>query len=347
LHHSVPFIALDLITEEMRLLLSRQSPFVDSIFHLLLSLVCGEIFSGGYLRMTKRKLLFAALVFAFGVLSFAAQAQQAVHAKPQVKERDRQVKLEGQGNFRDLGGYRTTDGRTVKWGLLYRAGQLNKLTDADISKLKEINIRTVVDLRGASEAETRGKDRLPEGVRSVSLPIDTGSLPKEEKTDTAPGGSSPARTDFMLQATRSIMVNRTDVYSALIRELADAKNRPFVFHCTAGKDRTGVGAAVILSLLAVPWETVRDDYLLSNFYRKEENERDLKSMREDIAKKQGIPPEQVDMTMYEAMFLVKREYIEAAHDEVIRRYGSMDSYLRKGLGISDEVINKLRNELLE
>jgi protein-tyrosine phosphatase len=314
--------------------------FMDSIFHLLSAWVCGEIFLGGYMHMIRRRLLFASLLLALGVPLFAAPAQQA-------KERERQVKLEGQGNFRDLGGYRTADGRTVKWRLIYRAGQLNKLSDADIAKLKELNIRTVVDLRGTSEAETRGKDRLPEGVRSMSLPIDTGSLPKEEITDSAPGGSSPARTDFMLQATRSIMVNRTDVYSALIRELADAKNRPFVFHCTAGKDRTGVGAAVILSLLGVPWETVRDDYVLSNFYRKEENERDLKSMREDIAKKQGIPPEQVDMTIYEAMFLVKPEYIEAAHDEVIRRYGSMDSYLRKGLGISDEVINKLRSELLE
>jgi protein-tyrosine phosphatase len=299
------------------------------------------------MHMIGKKMLSAALVLAFVLLPFAAQAEQAAQAKQGAKERDRRVKLEGQSNFRDLGGYRTTDGHSVKWGLIYRAGQLNKLSDADVAKLKTLNIRTVVDLRGTSEAETRGKDRLPEGVRAVSLPIGTDSLPKEEKTDSTPAGASPGPTDFMLQATRSIMVNRTDVYSALIRELADAKNRPFVFHCTAGKDRTGVGAAIILSLLGVPWDTVRDDYLLSNFYRKEENERELKSMREDIAKKQGIPPEQVDMTMYEAMFLVKPEYIEAAHDGVIGKYGSMDSYLRKGLGISDEVINKLRSELLE
>jgi protein-tyrosine phosphatase len=151
----------------------------------------------------------------------------------------------------------------------------------------------------------------------------------------------------MLQATRSIMINKTDVYSALIRELADPENRPLVFHCTAGKDRAGIGAAIVLTLLGVPWETVRNDYLLSNFYRKEENERELKNIRDNIAKQKGIFPEQVDMATYEGMFLVKPEYLEAARDEVVRRYGSMDAYLRKGLGISDEMIDKLRNELLE
>jgi protein-tyrosine phosphatase len=235
----------------------------------------------------------------------------------------------------------------VKWGLIYRAGQLNKLSDADLAKLKELKIRTVVDLRGIAEAESRGKDRLPEGARSMSYPIDVTSLPKEEKEESTSTGSSADRTDFMLQATRSIMINRTDVYASLIRDLAEPQNRPLVFHCTAGKDRTGVGAAIVLSLLGVPWETVRDDYLLSNYYRRDENEKELKSIREDIAKKQGIPPEQVDMTAFEAMFLVKHEYLDTAHDEVIRRYGSMESYLRKGLGISDEMISKLRSELLE
>jgi protein-tyrosine phosphatase len=297
--------------------------------------------------MIRRKLLFISLLFAFNTAAFAYQSGQAVQEKHEIKEQERQVKLEGQANFRDLGGYSTTDGRRVKWGLIYRAGQLNKLSDADLAKLKELKIRTVVDLRGTAEAESRGKDRLPEGARSVSYPIDVTSLPKEEKEESTSTGSSAGRTDFMLQATRSIMINRTDVYASLIRDLVEPQNRPLVFHCTAGKDRTGVGAAIVLSLLGVPWETVRDDYLLSNYYRRDENEKELKSIREDIAKKQGIPPEQVDMTAFEAMFLVKPEYLDAAHDEVILRYGSMESYLRKGLGISDEMISKLRSELLE
>ena len=151
----------------------------------------------------------------------------------------------------------------------------------------------------------------------------------------------------MGQATQSIILNRTDVYAALIRELAEPPNRPLVFHCTAGKDRAGIGAAIVLTLLGVPWETVREDYVLSNYYRKDENERELKSIRDGIAGKQGIPPEKVDMTSFEAMFYVKPEYLDAARQGVIGKYGSMESYIREGLGISDEVVEKLRNELLE
>jgi protein-tyrosine phosphatase len=296
--------------------------------------------------MLRKKSFFILLLIAFSASPFACQSKQAVKELPEIKEHERQVKLDGQANFRDLGGYSTTDGRSVKWGFIYRAGQLNELSDADLSKLKELDIRTVIDLRGTSEAESRGKDRLPDGVRNMSYPIDVMSLPKEEEESIATD-SSFGRPDFMLQATRLIMIHRTDVYAALIRELAAPENRPLVFHCTAGKDRAGIGAAIVLTLLGVPWETVREDYLLSNFYRRDENEREIGKMREDIAKKQGIPAEQVDMTAYESMYLVKPEYIDAARDAVIRKYGSMESYLHQGLGISEEMISQLRNELLE
>ena len=127
--------------------------------------------------MIRRRLSFITLLFALGASTFACQSKQALKEKDAVKEHQRQIKLDGQANFRDLGGYRTTDGRSVKWGLIYRSGQLNELSDADLAKLKELDIRTVVDLRGTAEAESRGKDRLPEGVRSVGCPIDVMNLP--------------------------------------------------------------------------------------------------------------------------------------------------------------------------
>lgn len=295
----------------------------------------------------RRRFFFIFLLSVLSASPFASQTGQAIQEKHETKTHERQIKLEGQDNFRDLGGYRTTDGHTVKWGLIYRAGQISKLTDADASRLKELKIRTVVDLRGASEIETRGKDRLPEGARSISLPIDLNSLPKMENEGSASAGPSANRTDPMLQATRSIMLAKTDVYSALIRELSNPQNRPLLFHCTAGKDRAGVGAAIVLTLLGVPWETVREDYLLSNHYHRDETERGLKILRNNLAKKQGIPPEQVDMSSYESMFYVKLEYIDAAHQDVINKYGSMEAYFNKALGISKDMIKRLRKELLE
>jgi protein-tyrosine phosphatase len=289
----------------------------------------------------KSKTFICLLLLSLIAAPMTLQAQQATQLPSASEKLERQIKLEGQNNFRDLGGYRTKDGRAVKHGLIYRSGQLNKLTDADISKLEKLGIHTVIDFRGIAETEKRGKDKLPEGVHSLSLPIDFDSLPKDEE-DTSAG---PA--DFMLQATRSIMVHRTDVYATLIKELAEPENRPLVFHCTAGKDRTGVGAAIVLTLLGVPWETVREDYLLSNFYRREQNERDFAKIREYEAKRLSLPPDQVNMKPYEGLLLVKPEYIDAAHDAVIRKYGSMEAYLKKGLGISKGTIRKLRKELLE
>jgi len=291
--------------------------------------------------MIKKGLLLLGMIFALVSVHVTVALCRTAG---QVAAEERQVKLQAQPNFRDLGGYHTVDGRKVKRGLIYRSGQLSQLTDDDLLVLKKLGIRTVIDLRGPSEVESRGKDRLPEGVRNVNYPIDVANLPKEEN---APSGSISGASDYMVQATRAIMMHYTDVYAALIRELADPANRPLVFHCTAGKDRAGIGAAIILTLLGVPWETVREDYLLSNFYRREENQRELEKMRREIAQKRGIAPEEVDMTPFESMFLVKPEYLEGAREAVIRKYGSVDAYIKQGLGISEEMIKKLRDELLE
>jgi protein-tyrosine phosphatase len=120
-----------------------------------------------------------------------------------------------------------------------------------------------------------------------------------------------------------------------------------VFHCSHGIHRTGTGAAILLSILGVPWETVREDYLLSNDFRKEEVEQRLEQLRQLAAKNQGIAPAKVDMTNIYAFYILEGKYIDAALDEVIKKYGSMDNYIKEGLGISDDEIQKLKDELLE
>jgi protein-tyrosine phosphatase len=318
---------------------------------LLPSMVTGQIrrliVHGDHMVKQRRFIFFAFLLFALNTAPFWAQAKPEKQAAKETGTRERRIKLEGQPNFRDMGGYRTSDGHTVKWGLIYRSGQLSKLTDADLLILQKLNLRTVVDLRGSAEVESRGKDLLPEGVHSVSYPIDATGNGRAGNSQRAPAAAPAQNADFMLQATRTIMVNRTDVYGSLIRELAAPGNRPLAFHCTQGKDRAGIGAAIILTMLGVPWETVREDYLLTNIYRKEENEKDLKNMRDGLAQKSGVPPEQVDMSAYTPMYYVKPEYIDTARQDVIDKYGSMENYIRQGLGISDELVAQLRKELLE
>jgi protein-tyrosine phosphatase len=136
-------------------------------------------------------------------------------------------------------------------------------------------------------------------------------------------------------------------YASLLRLASDPRNHPLVFHCSHGVHRTGTATAILLSALGVPWETIRNDYLLSNVYRKDEIERRISELRDMASEKQGIPPNEVDMTNINAFYILEASYIDATLDEISRVYGSMENYLHKGLGLTDKEIEKLREALLE
>ena len=136
-------------------------------------------------------------------------------------------------------------------------------------------------------------------------------------------------------------------YASLLREIIDPNNRPLVFHCSQGVHRAGIGAALVLSALDVPWETVRGDYLLSNVYRKTAVEKRLAAYRASLAKRRGVAPEQVNLKNLEAYYILQGAYIDAARDAILEEFGSMDRYFRDGLGLSAEELKRFRSELLE
>ena len=169
----------------------------------------------------------------------------------------RTLAFEGCVNFRDLGGYRTADGRMVAWRTLFRADGLNKLTDADLALMADLGLATVIDLRTLDEAEQRGSfptDRL--SVTYVGLPL-TDVLPATEDL--------PEWKEAAYVATRyAAMVSEGGpVLTSAIEALATGDSLPAVMHCSAGKDRTGVLSALVLAFLGVPDETIVEDYALS------------------------------------------------------------------------------------
>jgi len=269
---------------------------------------------------------------------------------PAAAEPERHIALEGQPNFRDLGGYETTDGRTVRWGQVYRSGELPRLSDNDVAKLEELEIHTVVSFLTEKEIEARGPDRLPDGTLEVALPMEAGNLGDllavvVEARNTGDFSEVPA--DINPDIHRRLMGEARDYYATMLREIADPTSRPLVFHCSHGIHRTGTAAAILLSALGVPWETVREDYLLSNTYRGEEIEHRLAQLRDLYAENNGISPDEVDTTNMDAFYILQGAYIDAALEQAVEDYGSMEAYIRDGLGITDEEVEELRSQLLD
>ena len=264
-------------------------------------------------------------------------------------EDKRHVSLDGQSNFRDIGGYETADGRRVKWGVVYRSGELHKLSDSDVLKLESLGIKAVANFLTEKEIESRGHDRLPDGVREIPLPMEAGNMGDLAEVVIEARGTgdfSKVPAEFNPEIHRLLITEAREYYARLLRELADPINRPMVYHCSHGVHRTGTATAILLSALGVPWETVREDYLLSNKYRKKEIDRRISELQLQAADTLLVDPEQVDMTNIRAFYILEGSYIDASLDEAVKRYGSMDAYIREGLGISDEEITSLRKQLL-
>ncbi|WP_374649521.1 tyrosine-protein phosphatase [Rhizorhabdus sp.] len=250
--------------------------------------------------------------------------------------------LQGAPNFRDLGGYQTEDGRRVKPGLLFRSDQLDRLTDADLATMEGLRLAYVVDLRTESE-RAREPDRLPRGARHIILDVSAdadGSLGGDMRK--AQAAIAAGRGVELLEAANRDFVSLPSAqaaYRALFALVADPATGPLVYHCTAGKDRTGWASAVLLSILGVPRERIFYDYLASNTYLAQKNAGILASL-----KASGAP---IDPANLEPVLGVRRAYLDSAFAEVDRVYGSMDAYVRKGLGLSDAQIDMIRRKYLE
>jgi protein-tyrosine phosphatase len=161
------------------------------------------------------------------------------------------------------------------------------------------------------------------------------------------GDFSKVPPNLLDRVNRHLVHDFSAQFGGLLRALRDPANRPLVFHCTQGKDRAGFGAAMVLSALGVPWETVVEDYLLSNHYRKAENDKMLQMIRELAGSQAGVEDEQIALQRVEGLLYVKEQSLQAARAEILERHGSIEGYLVEALACSREGLEQLREELLE
>jgi protein-tyrosine phosphatase len=238
--------------------------------------------------------------------------------EPAGSELPRVIALSGATNFRDLGGYVGESGRGLRWRRLFRSDHLGGLKPADHAVLAQLGVAAAFDFRGVGE-RAAAPYQVP-GVAQHSLAIEP---------------TVAQRVDAVLSAGRALtgevvagMMN--DLYHGLIRHQAARfaeffdhllrADGPVVFHCTAGKDRTGVAAALVLLALGVPRETVMADFLLTN----------------EVYKPPWTPRADIDPQALQALWGVRAEYLETALEALEREPGGAEAYLRERIGLTRE-----------
>jgi protein-tyrosine phosphatase len=247
---------------------------------------------------------------------------------------ERHIPLHGPVNFRDLGGYTGRGGRTVKWGLVFRADALI-LDDRDIERFSGLGIRTVYDLRSSGERAV-SPNRLP-AVR----PPTTRVLPlvsEDPAANPLDGIDSTDGEDFLEQLYVHIFERSAANFGQLLTGLAQPDLLPAVFHCAAGKDRTGLVSAALLSILGVELDEILDDYELTSRYRTTEH---VHASMDRLSRQVTLPPEVIA-----GMLRAPRPAMLSAVERIQERYGDFDHYLTGPAGAAAEVPERLRDLLL-
>lgn len=244
----------------------------------------------------------------------------------------RHVPLQGTTNFRDLGGYTGHEGRTVRWRTLFRADHLADLTAQDLAQLQTLGVGHAVDFRGALERQAHGYD-WPQ-LQQHTLPVEP-TLVQEAMRLMHQGQAMHAQEAVaLMQATyRSFVVDNAHYFAQLFELLLSAQ-APVVFHCTAGKDRTGWAAALILHALGVPREVIAQDYLLTNtFYQRPAA----------LAAKAAA---RIDPEILQVLWKVQLPFLDSAYELVHQQFGSMDAYLHDAMQLDAAALAQLRSRYL-
>jgi len=285
-------------------------------------------------------LLILAVLLALGS-SLVISACSGTHdAAPAASARPATPRLASIPNFRDIAGadaatvYRNRDGRALRRGVFYRADAITP-DDADFARLAALDIRALYDLRTPGEI-AKAPDRVPEGANYVNVNL-LGVAEIDASMFSAPGIDVVST----MEEFERHMVTHSDIRTMLAQLLTTmaATDGAQVFHCSAGKDRTGWVAALLHVIAGVPENIIMEDYLLTNRYTQDKQAQMLRAMREEHgdALADTLAP----------LMGVQASFLRAGLDEAVTRYGSMENYITQGLGLDDNVLAALREKLLE
>ena len=250
------------------------------------------------------------------------------------------IALQGGRNFRDLGGYRTEDGRSVKWRKVFRSGSMSGVTTADREQLAKLSIRAICDLRTNHEREVEPcswHQTADIGYWARDYVEGFGEL---RKLLSSPLSTPQDARTAMIEGYRRLPFQQAPGYKELFKRLA-AGEIPLAFNCSAGKDRAGTGAALILSALGVPREVVLEDYLLTDQIV------DFKKLFMERAQQRNSSLANQSPEIVSAILGTDAAYLNAALDAVEQQHGSVAGYVHDALGVDKNGLAQMRQLLLE
>ncbi len=271
-----------------------------------------------------------------------------------VVQAGRTLQLEGDPNFRDIGGYVNADGVPVRWGTYFRSGHLVELTNVDKIRVNNLDWSRIIDLRMDYDVERdKGRDATYEGNedRYDLLPFHQGDeylrnlvAPESPIPETWPLTWDLTQVDFPNWYV-NVMEHNREGMKHVFERLADPDQHPIVVHCTAGKDRAGVITALLLLLLDVPRDTIMDDYNLTGDLTRDKIDSNLSTLEWAISEFPDLVPEGLTIEHWRQMNDINSEAMENMLDYVESEYGNVRAYL-DDIGVSQENQDAIRDLLL-
>lgn len=259
------------------------------------------------------------------------------------REQWRKLPFEKMHNFRDLGGYYTADGRPLRWGRLYRSDKIAGLSDEDIKYLKRLNLRRIVDFRSPEEYQSNPHSLWPDAdvaIHLLPVSVEAANFEKLTARLTAASIGAEEMADFLIAANREMIERFTPTFRQWMQLLLEEDFYPQVFHCSAGKDRTGLAAALVLHALGVDDDVIMQDYLATNTYTEARVRRILDLLTEH-------PEWRHSDAALGSLLRASPEFLNAAYGAIEKDYGDIDRYLQVGLGIGDSERQRLKTLLLD
>lgn len=262
---------------------------------------------------------------------FSCKTQHFETSEYGKNETEMSINVKKVNNFRAVDNIKNSEGRSLKEGMFYRSAHLHKLKKKSFSDLEKLGIKEIIDLRNSKEILDK-PDNLPNGItyKKYSAFEDEGDQLSQARKLVLKGKVNASDADKrMVDFYREYVTENPETIKTIINEILESKE-PVLYHCTAGKDRTGIITALILTILKFDKETIYNEYLLSNNFRK-----GLVEKRMNLASNLHFLYPKMNLQVLEKLSWVEKRYLDAAFDEINKKYGSTDAYIQQVLGISE------------